>query len=171
MKEETKMRIVFVCTGNTCRSLLAEGILERSLPDEWRDRVEITSAGVAAAGGQEISQFSLMVAAENGIDISRSRSRRMTTEVANEAALLIVMENSHKLPLLAAVDGGSEKTYLLRDFLPPGDPLSGEDIVDPFGGRLEDYREVFRQIRSALEKGWPLIEKRLTEEAVSTDKS
>jgi protein-tyrosine phosphatase len=162
MGENAEYLVVFVCTGNTCRSPLAEGALRKLLPDSWRDRVEILSAGVSAVPGVSVSRNSDRVAARNGIDISAKRSIPLSAELARRADLLIAMESSHVRALEGILRGrGTEKIVLLRDLLPLDDPTSGTDIPDPFGGSLEEYEQTFRQIWSALSRGWPAIEKRL----------
>lgn len=165
MGKNAEYLVVFVCTGNTCRSPLAEGALRKLLPDTWRDRVEILSAGVAAVPGASVSRNSDKVAARNGIDISAKRSIPLSPELARRADLLIAMEASHARAVEAILQGKeTEKIVLLCDLLPPDDPISGTDIPDPFGGTLEVYEQTFRQIWSALSRGWPAIEERLRRE-------
>ncbi len=169
MGNRIRRRIVLVCTGNTCRSPLAEGILKKLLPQSWKDRLQITSAGIAAVEGRSVSTNSLMVAAENGIDLSEKKSNRLTFDFVEDSDLVIVMENSQRIALLATSTGSSDRIVTLRGLAPSGEDSAGDDISDPFGGSIEQYRETFHQIQAALEKGWPEIEKRLRGKSLSTD--
>ncbi len=163
MTADEKYAIVFVCTGNTCRSPMAEGALRAMIPDCRADRVEIGSAGIAAVPGKRVTPLAAEVAARRGIDLASGRSRPFTEELARRADLIICMESSHRSAAEAVARGGRGKVVLLQDFLPPSDPMFGKDIPDPFGGSMEEYEETFHRIRRALESGWPVIEKWLDE--------
>lgn len=167
MPDRKKQLVIFVCTGNTCRSPLAEGAFRKILPEKWRERVDVISAGVAAAPDAAVSRNSVAVAARNSIDLSQKRSIPLTSELGERADLLIALEAFH-IPAIQSVLGGeATKIVLLRDLLPPDDPMAGLDISDPFGGSMEEYEDTFRQIWSAIEKGWPQIERRLSDGSLS----
>src|SRR5438093_12265401 len=91
---EPGLRILFVCTGNTCRSPMAAAALELELGAD-ASRVEISSAGTAAWEGQPATALSLEVAARDGVDLGRHRSRRVTPDLLRAADRILVMEPSH----------------------------------------------------------------------------
>lgn len=141
---ERPFRILFVCTGNTCRSPLAEGIARRELDRRgWGSEVEVASAGVAAAEGQGASEGSLTVAREEGLDLSDHRSRLLTREMALEADLILGMSAGHVARVVTLAENAS--VALLGDFA-QGVPRPGPTVPDPFGGPVEVYRETFRTL-------------------------
>ena len=161
MTANEKYTIVFVCTGNTCRSPMAEGVLRTMIPENLAGRVEVVSAGIAAVAGKGVTPLSVEVAGRRGIDLSSGRSRPFTADLARRADLVVCMESSHRR--VAASRGGKGKVILLGELLPPSDPMFARDVPDPFGGTPEEYEETFRRIHRALTSGWPLIEKWLGE--------
>ena len=83
------MEIIFVCTGNTCRSPLAEGLMKKLLADRGIDGIEISSAGLAAYPGDEVSEKSVKAAEKYGVDISAHRSRRINQYMLESAVLYV----------------------------------------------------------------------------------
>ena len=130
------MRILFVCTGNTCRSALADAIarkvaVERGLPD-----VEIVSAGTSAWDGAPASDGALLVGMERGLDLSQHRSQTLTRDLVRDASVVLAM-GPHHLERIEAL-GGSGKAWLLTDFATRG--TSTRPVNDPIGGELDVYR-------------------------------
>jgi protein-tyrosine phosphatase len=150
--EAAPCRIVFVCTGNTCRSPLAEGLCRRLLADKLGCAVTdlakqgfcVQSAGLAAMMGMEAAPEAVAVAGELGADLIGHGSRPLSMEMLLRADRLFAMTASH-LRLLHEVGGAFPR------LLAP----SGEDVADPIGGTPEVYRECALQIRSYLEKLLP----------------
>ncbi|MCU0858603.1 MAG: low molecular weight protein arginine phosphatase [Pontiellaceae bacterium] len=138
-------KLIFVCTGNTCRSPMAEGLLKHLLGPEcgW----EISSAGVCAADGWPPSGYAVEVLREKGIDISKQRSRTLTPQMIEEADLLITMTQGHRQAVLAAVPQSDGKVFLLKSF---GVAQCATDIYDPVGEALDVYRRVRDEIDDAL---------------------
>lgn len=142
--------IVFVCTGNICRSPMAEGLFDHLNPDKEQWTAE--SAGIAAASGQPPSDHSITVMKELNIDISAQRSQPLTPELVREAHLLVVMTYGHLDAILMHFPEASEKTVLLRQFsYPAGDehPLN-LNVSDPIGQPVDTYRQCREQIREAI---------------------
>jgi protein-tyrosine-phosphatase len=150
------MNILFVCTGNTCRSAMCEAIA-RHLIAQQADvygAFHVASAGVMCAGPSPASPQAVMVAAEAGCDLSQFTAKQVTEELLEQADYIFVMTRSHKQMLDAAMPQYSGKTFLLNAYA-QGDP-SAPEIPDPFGGSVEEYAQCFavlqESIQSAFEK-------------------
>ncbi|MBL7016039.1 MAG: low molecular weight protein arginine phosphatase [Kiritimatiellales bacterium] len=138
-------KLIFVCTGNTCRSPMAEGLLRNLLPADsgW----EVSSAGVCAANGWPASEHSVEALREKGIDISNITSQTLTPQLIEEADLLITMTEGHRQAILAVAPESKGKVFLLKSF---GIAQCAADIADPIGGSLDLYRRVRDEIDAAL---------------------
>lgn len=145
------MRLLFVCTGNTCRSPLAEGIARRLIRERALPDLEVSSAGTSAWPGAPASDGSLLVAMEHGIDLSEHRARQLSPEIVAASDIILAM-GPHHLERAEAL-GGAGRSHLLTAYVNPGDPRA---VSDPFGGDLEIYRATFdeleREIRAALDR-------------------
>lgn len=131
-------KVIFVCTGNTCRSPMAAALANKKAAGEGR-AVRFTSAGLAAADGQSASLNAAVVCDEVGIDLGAHRSRQLTTEMLDSSDMIVCMSRSH----LAALGGYADKACLL-----------GGGIADPFGGNVAVYRSCRDQIAAELDRMW-----------------
>ncbi|HXG45069.1 MAG TPA: low molecular weight protein arginine phosphatase [Gemmatimonadales bacterium] len=136
------MRILLVCTGNTCRSPLAEALLKRELAERGLDGVEVSSAGTGAWDGAPASEGAYLVGLEHGLDLSAHRARLVTRELVQAADLILTMARHHR----ARVEqlGGGGKTYLLGEYAGKRDAEA--EVRDPFGGDLDGYRETLEDL-------------------------
>lgn len=130
------MKILFLCTGNTCRSPLAEGIMNK-MAEEMKLPIIAESAGLAAFGGDEVSHGSVLAAKAMGVDISAHRSRPFSLYMTEEYDLFAVMTESHK----AALEGyiPEEKIRVL-----------GGGVPDPYGGDEKTYLECAEKISDGI---------------------
>jgi len=130
-----KPLLLFVCTGNICRSPMAEFLLRSQLPAECSWRVE--SAGTSAAPGMPASAGAIEVMAEMEIDIRAHRSRPLTEALVREAEVIVAMTRDHRDTILDHFPIAARRIFLLGSFA----PVSGErEISDPFGGSVQIYR-------------------------------
>jgi protein-tyrosine-phosphatase len=150
---EPGFRVLFVCTGNVCRSPLAAGALIHELGAD-APRVEVGSAGTAAWEGQPASEYSVEVAGREGVDLSGHRSRRVTPALLRAADLVLVMERGH-LSSVHALGSDPRRTFVLSEWPEPGE--SQLPVVDPFGASIEAYEECWRRIQRHVRRVAPRV--------------
>jgi protein arginine phosphatase len=137
-------RILFVCTGNTCRSPMAEAILK----SKKIDGLEVKSAGIYAATGSEASAHAKRVLEDHQIDHHHS-SNMLNVDSVRWADLILTMTISHKNAILQQYPEAGVKVFTLKEF-------TGEnynvDVVDPFGGNLAIYQETYQELEKLITK-------------------
>lgn len=139
------MKILIVCTGNTCRSPMAEGIFNELSKDTDLD-LQVLSAGISAYEGSPISENAIK-AMDSIHKISHYRAKMVNKDLVNQADLILTMTKIHKDRLISRYGGIEEKTYLLNEYAFGIE----EDIMDPFGGSLSVYHKVREEIYKAVE--------------------
>jgi protein-tyrosine-phosphatase len=142
-------RILFVCSGNTCRSPLAEAAARRVFEEDGLDGIVVSSAGAFAVDGGRASAGSQEVARSNGLDLEAFQSRKLTAAEVHGADLILVMEAAHRSAVLGISPQADTKTFLLGELA--GREGSDASVPDPFGGGAEMYRKTFRRIGELLD--------------------
>ena len=139
--------VLFVCTGNVCRSPMAEGIFRRAV--DGRGDYRVISAGLGAMEGQPPSAYAIQAVRELGIDIAPQRSRMLTPDLVAQADYIFGMTHSHVDTVTLLYPQAAEKTFLLREF---DDTLElfEKDISDPIGGSYDIYLDCRDQIEQGI---------------------
>ena len=139
--------VLFVCTGNICRSPIAEGLFRRLTGN--RKDIEVASAGVHAVRGQPPSLYAVEVCAQEGTDISDLRSKPLTGALVDQATHIFAMTGAHVETIQTLFPQSAEKTFLIREFEEPGTTV-WRDVPDPIGLGREVYEDCARIIKNAL---------------------
>lgn len=145
--------VLFVCTGNTCRSPMAAALLKH-YAEQAGIPVEVSSAGLGAFTGDPATEYAVEVMSEIGLDLKSHRSRKFRAELAEEYDLILVMTNSHRQYVVEFFPEIADKVHLLLEFSQDqqsrqeldSEKEKGLEVSDPFG----QSRDVYRQVRDEL---------------------
>ena len=145
------MKITFVCSGNTCRSPMAECAFEELLREEGIEGVEVESRGVVANVGADISENAKKALEDAEIPVKEHKAQQITTDDILASDIVICMTERHKMRL-----GRLPKVFTLGQMTGCG------DIQDPYGGDEKVYKDCLAQLLAALKKLIPIVKRQLT---------
>ena len=137
------MQLLFVCTGNTCRSPMASAYAAAFLHRYGREDIVVRSAGLAAWAGSPASDGAVAVMAQNGIDLTGFRSTRISAPLLDESDRIICMTGGHRRAVVELLPDAADRITTL---------LPGADVPDPFGGPVAAYDAVWQVMRPALDQ-------------------
>ncbi len=156
MKDEKTKKIIFVCTGNTCRSPMAEALFRSELKRLRVNDIEVLSAGLAVAKNDGLNPYSALTLLENGLTLENFRSTQLTEEMIENAYAVICMTEKQRLAIeeklamlfFASAGKRSFSSEKIHSFY----SLVGYDVPDPFGRELDCYRFVFQKLSEGMGK-------------------
>jgi protein-tyrosine-phosphatase len=141
------MNILFVCSGNTCRSAMAEALARKIARRRGIEDLNVSSAGTNAWDNVPATDEALLVGMERDIDLTGHRARKLSPAIVSEADLIFVMTPGHLEQVKQL--GGRGKVHVIDEY---ASGTANQGITDPYGGDLEAYRHTADVLESELEK-------------------
>lgn len=139
------VNVLFVCTGNTCRSPMAAAIFNH----KWKDKGQAKSVGIFAAEGEAVAYHSIQILKEQGIDLQH-QSAQITEEHVDWAELILTMTASHKAMVLSQYPKATDKTFTIKEYVDK--QATNIDVLDPYGGDLQVYHSTYTELNDLINR-------------------
>jgi protein-tyrosine-phosphatase len=148
---KSEFDILIICTGNTCRSPMAEGILKSLLLEQGIENIRVSSAGIGAMTGMPATPYAIEAAKNWGVDIASHRARDISRDMIERADLILAMAPEHVEMVLRKSPEAFNKTFLIKAFPTPY-ASTQEKVQDPIGGTLNEYNQTYLELDEILRR-------------------
>jgi protein-tyrosine-phosphatase len=153
--------ILFICTGNMCRSPIAEGIMKKKIEEDMKgdekEFILVHSCGTYANEGNKPSENAMKISKQNNIDISNIRSKPVNKLMIEESDIIFVLSVEHLNYIHENYFSAKNKTFLLKMFGENRPSQMADSIPDPMGFTIEYYNKTYIEIKNAIDKIFPFI--------------